>query len=104
MQLTRVRDTARPNRSDGFKERTRRGRAIMVVASPFDDVRALAEISGKKRTELQMFATEIQTDVRDIATALQKASETTVNEFGRPAPSSSQLWVACMQSGQLQFH
>jgi hypothetical protein len=43
-------------------------------------VRVLAGTSEKKRTKLQKLPTAIQTDVRDIASALQKAAETAVNE------------------------
>jgi hypothetical protein len=43
-------------------------------------VRALAETSEKSAPELQKLATAIQTDVRDIAAALQKAAETAVND------------------------
>ena len=53
------------------------GRGFAVVA---DEVRALAETSEKSAQEVQKLATAIQTDVREIATALQKAAETAVNE------------------------
>ncbi len=53
------------------------GRGFAVVA---DEVRALAETSEKSAQDVQKLATAIQTDVRDIATALQKAAETAVSE------------------------
>jgi methyl-accepting chemotaxis protein len=53
------------------------GRGFAVVA---DEVRALAETSEKSAQDVQKLATAIQSDVRDIATALQKAAETAVSE------------------------
>ena len=53
------------------------GRGFAVVA---DEVRSLAETSEKSAQDVQKLATAIQTDVRDIATALQKAAETAVSE------------------------
>src|ERR1700733_5309158 len=53
------------------------GRGFAVVA---DEVRALAETSEKSAQDVQKLATSIQTDVRDIATALQKAAEAAVTE------------------------
>jgi hypothetical protein len=58
----------------------RRGQAIIVVASPSLTRCVRSPRLRKKRTELQKLATAIQTDVRDIAAALQKAAETAVNE------------------------
>ena len=53
------------------------GRGFAVVA---DEVRALAETSEKSAQDVQKLATAIQTDVRDIATALQKAAETAISD------------------------
>ena len=53
------------------------GRGFAVVA---DEVRALAGTSEKSAQDVQKLATTIQSDVRDIAGALQKAAETAVNE------------------------
>ena len=53
------------------------GRGFAVVA---DEVRALAETSEKSAQDVQKLADEIQADVRDVTTALQKAAERAVNE------------------------
>src|SRR4029077_17016872 len=53
------------------------GRGFAVVA---DEVRALAETSEKSAQEVQKLAGAIQTDVSDIASALQTAAETALNE------------------------
>ena len=53
------------------------GRGFAVVA---DEVRALAETSEKSAQDVQKLATAIQSEVRDIATALQQAAETAVSE------------------------
>jgi methyl-accepting chemotaxis protein len=53
------------------------GRGFAVVA---DEVRALAETSEKSAQDVQKLATAIQADVREVASALQKAAETAVSE------------------------
>ncbi len=53
------------------------GRGFAVVA---DEVRALAETSEKSAQDVQKLATAIQADVREVASALQKAAEAAVSE------------------------
>ncbi len=53
------------------------GRGFAVVA---DEVRALAETSEKSAQEVQKLANAIQTDVREVAAALQKAAEVAIEE------------------------
>jgi methyl-accepting chemotaxis protein len=53
------------------------GRGFAVVA---DEVRALAETSEKSAQEVQKLAGAIQTDVSDIASALQTAAETALKK------------------------
>ena len=53
------------------------GRGFAVVA---DEVRALAETSEKSSQEVRKLAAAIQTDVREVAAALQQAAEAAVNE------------------------
>ena len=53
------------------------GRGFAVVA---DEVRSLAETSEKSAQDVQRLADAIQTDVRDVAAALQKAATTAVAE------------------------
>jgi methyl-accepting chemotaxis protein len=53
------------------------GRGFAVVA---DEVRSLAETSEKSAQDVQRLADAIQTDVRTIAAALQKAAATAISE------------------------
>jgi methyl-accepting chemotaxis protein len=53
------------------------GRGFAVVA---DEVRALAEASEKSAREVQKLADSIQVDVKDVASALQKAAELASND------------------------
>lgn len=53
------------------------GRGFAVVA---DEVRALAETSERSSQDVQKLATAIQADVREVAAALEQASEIAINE------------------------
>ncbi len=53
------------------------GRGFAVVA---DEVRALAETSEKSSQQVQKLATTIEADVREVATALQRAAEAAAND------------------------